>query len=187
MSMSRFVVFDLETKRLAKEVGGWNHIDKIGFAVGVTYDVSADSFNRFTEDQTDQLIDLLIQSEQIIGFNLIRFDYTVLRPYGFQLTDAIRTKTVDLLQDIYNALGFRIGLDNLAEATLHESKSADGLAAVKWFREGKIDKVFAYCEQDVRVTYQLWEFGATHGYVIYSDRQGNRKQVHVKWTVPSSY
>lgn len=184
--MTSIIVFDLETKRLANEVGGWSHIDKMGFAAGVTYDVIADTYERFTEDQTDKLIELLNQSEQIIGFNLLRFDYTVLRPYGFQITAAIRAKSVDLLLDIYDTLGFRIGLANLAEATLQETKSADGLAAVKWFREGKIDQVLDYCEQDVLVTYKLWTFGATHGYLLFSDRRGNSKQVHVNWTLPSS-
>lgn len=30
-----FVYFDLETERLAEEVGGWTHIEKLGMAVGV--------------------------------------------------------------------------------------------------------------------------------------------------------
>lgn len=183
--MSQFVVIDIESKRLANEVGGWNHIDKMGFAVGVIFDVNADSFIRFTEKETDRLIDLLKQADQVVGFNLIRFDYTVLRPYGFQVTEEIRAKTVDLLQDIYNALGFRVSLNNVAVATLLEAKTADGLAAVKWFRQGDVEKVFEYCEQDVLVTYKIWQFGATHAYVNYSDRRGNIKQVHVKWTLPS--
>ncbi|TFH35584.1 MAG: hypothetical protein E4G99_06965 [Anaerolineales bacterium] len=183
--MAKLIVFDLETKKLADEVGGWSHIDRMGFAAGVTYDVGADAYERFTEAQADELIQRLIQAEQIIGFNLIRFDYAVLRPYGFQVTDGVRDKSTDLLLDIYQALGFRIGLDNLAEATLKESKSADGLDSVKWFREGKIDQVLDYCEQDVRITYKLWAFGVAQGYVRYSDRRGNGHQVKVNWALPA--
>jgi DEAD/DEAH box helicase domain-containing protein len=184
--MECILVFDLETKRLADEVGGWSHIDKMGFAAGVTYDVLEDAFERFTEERVDRLIDLLYRADRIIGFNLLRFDFTVLRPYGFKLTQAIREKTTDLMIDIYNALGFRVGLDNLAAATLGEAKSADGLAAVKWFREGNIDLVLNYCEQDVRVTSKLWEFGVQHGYLLYTDRRGRPSRIKVNCQPASS-
>jgi DEAD/DEAH box helicase domain-containing protein len=182
--MKRIIVFDLETKKLADEVGGWSHIDKMGFAVGVTYDVLADVYQRFTEEHSDELIELLSQADQIIGFNLIRFDYTVLRPYGLRNSPSLKEKTTDILLDLYSALGFRISLDKIASATLDESKLADGLAAVRWFREGKVDLVLDYCEQDVRVTYKLWVYGATHGYVLYPARTGEKKRANVNWSLP---
>jgi DEAD/DEAH box helicase domain-containing protein len=183
--MTRITVFDLETQRLAEEVGGWSNIRNMGFAVGVTYDVNAKRYARFTESQTDDLIDLLYRSDYIIGFNLIRFDFEVLRPYGFHPSQPILDKSTDLLLNLYQNLGFRISLNNLAQATLGEEKLADGLAAVRWFREGKIDKVFNYCEQDVRVTYELWRYGAMHGSVYYKDRRGYRTRVDVTWTFSS--
>lgn len=176
------LVFDLETKRLANEVGGWAHIDKMGFAAGVTYDLSRDAYAQYTEDQVAILIDSLYQADQIIGFNLVRFDYVVLHPYGFQSTPSMIAKSTDLLLDIYNALGFRISLDNLAASTLNETKKGNGLKSVEWYREGRIDRVLEYCQQDVRVTYNLWTFGAKHGYVSFSDRRGRITRVDVDWS-----
>jgi DEAD/DEAH box helicase domain-containing protein len=181
--MTRITVFDLDTQRLAEEVGGWSNIRSMGFAAGVTYDVSAKRYDRFVEEQTDELIELLYRSDQIVGFNLIRFDFEVLRPYGFHPNKLILSKSTDLLINLYQNLGFRISLDNLAQATLGEKKLADGIAAVRWFREEQLDKVFDYCEQDVRVTYELWRYGATHGFVYYTDRQGYKKRVDATWSL----
>jgi DEAD/DEAH box helicase domain-containing protein len=183
--MTHITVFDLETQRLAEEVGGWSNIRSMGFAAGVNYDVNIKRYERFTEAQTDDLINLLNRSDHIIGFNLIRFDFEVLRPYGFNPSKEILSKSTDLLLDLYQSLGFRISLNNLAQATLGEMKLADGLAAVRWFREGNLDKVFDYCEQDVRVTHDLWRFGALHGSVYYKDRRGTKTRVAVSWTYPS--
>jgi DEAD/DEAH box helicase domain-containing protein len=87
------------------------------------------------------------------------------------------------MEDIYNKLGFRIGLDALAAATLGPAarKSADGLAAIRWFREGKIDQLIAYCRDDVAITKQLFEAGRDQGFVQYVDRDGRTKRVHVMW------
>ena len=176
------IVFDLETKQLAQDVGGWSNIELMGMAAAVTFDVRAHAYARFTEDQAEALLDTILQSELVVGFNLIRFDYAVLKPYGLQVNQALLRKSVDLLTDIYNALGFRIGLANVAEATLGETKSADGILSVQWYRGGEIERVLDYCEQDVRVTYLLWKYGAEHGHVLYRDRTNRVKRVHVHWS-----
>ena len=61
-----------------------------------------------------------------------------------------------MLDHIYRRLGYRVSLDNLATTTLGVSKSADGLQAVRWFREGRIQEVLEYCQQDVEVTRRLY-------------------------------
>ncbi|MCI0476423.1 MAG: hypothetical protein L0Y55_09265, partial [Anaerolineales bacterium] len=72
-------------------------------------------------------------------------------------------------------------LDALAGATLGASKSADGLLAIQWFREGKIDQLIAYCRDDVAITKQLFEFGRDNGYVLYPDRSRRKQRVSVAW------
>ena len=72
----------------------------------------------------------------------------------------------DLLQDIRHQTGRRISLENLAVPTLKIGKSADGLQALKWYQEGKIDEIIHYCKQDVQVTVDLLRFGMENGYVL---------------------
>jgi len=180
--MSKTFVFDLETKRLAQEVGGWDYIDRLGLAAAVLLDIESDSFLYFTEDRSQSLVDTILDADRMIGFNVIRFDYAVLKPYGLAMSTSLMEKTTDLLMDIYQTLGFRVSLDNLAATTMQTRKSADGLQAVAWYKEGKIEEVLKYCEIDVAVTKQLWEFGVEHGCVYFQDRHGRRRAVKVNWS-----
>ena len=174
-------VFDLETKNLAHEVGGWSNIDKLGLAAAVLLHVDTGEVFRYVEQDASELIAQLLNADQVVGFNVVRFDYDVLRPYGLSRNLDLIEKTIDLLDHLYQYLGFRLSLDNLAEATLNETKSADGIIAVQWFREGKIDKVLDYCEQDVHVTHRLWEYGRENGHVKYRDREFRLQRVPVSW------
>ncbi len=178
--MKNTIIFDLETQRLANEVGGWDNIHKMGLAVAVTYATDEAAFRHFVEDQAGDLVAELQRADLVVGFNVMRFDYTVLQPY----TDVPLHKlpTVDMLQDIHRRLGFRVSLDAVASATINATKSADGIQAVEWYRQGEIDKVIAYCERDVKVTHDVYEFGKRHGFVRYHDRRRHRiRQVSVPW------
>jgi DEAD/DEAH box helicase domain-containing protein len=86
-----------------------------------------------------------------------------------------------MLDHIHKRLGFRVSLDNLASITLGTTKSADGLQAVRWFREGRIQEVLDYCQQDVEVTRQLYEYGQQHRHVKYRDRSYRMQMVPVSW------
>jgi DEAD/DEAH box helicase domain-containing protein len=92
-----------------------------------------------------------------------------------------RLPTVDMLADIYRTLGFRLSLDALVSATLGLNKSANGLQAIRWWRQGKIKELMEYCKNDVDVTRQLYEFGREHKYVQYRDRRWQMKKVPVNW------
>ena len=181
MNSSKTLIFDLETKRLAEEVGGWNHINMMGLSAGVTYHVEQDHWSFYKEDDVDSLLDDLVSASKIVGYNVIRFDYTVLQPYGLSVDRSLVEKTADLLSDISLTLGFRVGLDHVAEATLGESKSANGLAAVEWYKKGEMDKVLAYCKQDVWVTYRVWVYGRENGYIFRRDRSGSKRKIPVSW------
>lgn len=177
--MKNIVYFDLETQRLADEVGGWGNIPKMGLSVAVTYSSTDASFCHFTEDQADALVSELQGADLVVGFNVVRFDYQVLQPYTQVPLQTL--PTVDMLQHIHRALGFRLSLDAVASATLGASKSADGIQAVQWYRQGEIDKILAYCQRDVEVTRDVYEFGLRHGCVHYRDRQRRKRQVPVRW------
>jgi DEAD/DEAH box helicase domain-containing protein len=177
--MSDIIFFDLETQYLADEVGGWGNIHKMGLAVAVTYSTADAAYHHFVEEQAADLVAQLQRASLVVGFNLLRFDYAVLQPYTTVPLGAL--PTVDMLQHLYDRLGFRLSLDAVASATLGTTKSADGIQAVAWYRRGEIDKVLAYCERDVEVTRDLYEFGKRHGYVRYRDRRYQMHQVPVRW------
>jgi DEAD/DEAH box helicase domain-containing protein len=173
------VFFDLETQRTFDEVGGRHNVRKLGLAVAVTYSSADGSFRHFTEDQVDELVDHLKAADRVVGFNVLSFDYEVLRAYREDLPE--RSRTVDMLDHIHKRLGFRVSLDNLAGATLRASKSADGLQAVRWYKEGRIQEILDYCQQDVEVTRQLYEFGQKHKHLKFRDGSYRTREVAVNW------
>ena len=181
------VYFDLETKKLFDEVGGRQNMHKLELAVAVTYSAEREDYAVYLEKNVDALIDELTSADVIIGFNTKAFDYIVLSPYIREGVSLWKVPSVDMMEHIYKALGFRVSLDSLASATLGETKSADGLKSVQWFREGQVDKVIDYCKKDVEVTKKLYEYGAEHGFVSFTDRRsGKRKTVRVNWKVTPS-
>ncbi len=171
--------FDLETQRSIQEVGGRENIKLLRMSVAVTFSTAANDFKSYTEKDVPALIADLKAADRVIGFNLLTFDYQVLKAYTSERLSEL--PTLDLLDDIYNKLGFRVGLDALASATLGTSKSADGLAAIRWFREGKLDELIAYCRDDVAITKKLFESGRDNGFVVYPDRDGRKKRINVAW------
>ncbi len=171
--------FDLETQRSFQEVGGRENIRLLRVSVAVTFSTATNAYKVYKEDQVPALIADLKAASRVIGFNLLQFDYPVLKYYTTERLNDL--PTLDLLADVYNKLGFRVGLDALANATLGKHKTADGLAAIRWFREGNMDKLITYCCDDVAVTKQLFEAGRDNGFVQYFDRQGRPQKVNVSW------
>ncbi len=177
-SLPRIVFFDLETKYLADEVGGWKNIVKMGMSLAVVY-VQGEGFRTFLEDDVGELAQVLRQAELVVGFNHIRFDYEVLRAYSDErFTDL---PNLDILVDVHEALGFRLGLNHLAAHTLGESKSGVGTDAVTWFREGRMDLLEQYCRDDVRITRDLFYYGMEHGHLMYKTKRGSLSRVPVSW------
>jgi DEAD/DEAH box helicase domain-containing protein len=100
---------------------------------------------------------------------------------GYADADFSRVPTLDLLEQVHRALGFRLSLAHLAQETLGVGKSADGLQSLEWVREGRWDLVEAYCRRDVEVTFRLWDHGRRHGHLLFRDREGHRLRLPVNW------
>ena len=178
-----FVYFDLETQRLASDVGGWANKDRMGMSIGVTYSTAAGEYRIFGEKQVDRLIDQLMRADLVIGFNHVSFDYGVLMGYTIlNLTEQI--PSLDLMVDLETALGHRPKLEAVASASLGAGKSAVGTDAIKWWREGKIMKIAEYCAYDVKVTKLVHEYGARNGHVKYLNRFNQEQTIEVNWPMP---
>ncbi len=175
----RILVLDLETQRSAEEVGGWEHADRMGLAVAVTADLATGEMRVYTEAQVDALLEALSAAACIIGFNIRRFDFTVLR--GYRQMDYAALPALDILEEVHAGLGFRLSLNHLAQETLGAPKLADGLQSLAWWKAGETEKVLEYCKADVELTRRLFEFGHTHGYLLYRDYQGRPARLPVRF------
>ena len=173
------VFFDVETQRSFDEVGGRHNIRKLALSAAVTYSTAEGTYKHYTEEAVGDLITELKAADLVVGFNVLNFDYEVLRAYTDDPLDDI--ETVDMLAHIHKRLGFRVSLDNLASTTLKTSKSADGLQAVRWYKQGRIQEILEYCQQDVEVTRKLYEYGQQYKHVKFRDRSYREKTVPVSW------
>ncbi|OXS30011.1 MAG: DEAD/DEAH box helicase [Desulfovibrio sp. MES5] len=179
-----FVVFDVETRRSAAEVGGWHKAGDMGVSVAVAYDSRADDFFSYTQDELPALFERMRASGLVVGFNSLRFDYAVLAP--FAPFDLRGLPSLDILQRIKDRLNYLISLDNLGQATLEAPKSADGLQALRWWKEGKMDEIAAYCRMDVDLTRRLYLYGLEHGHLLFTNKAGARVRVPVDLRPPQS-
>ena len=174
-----FGVFDLETQRSAAEVGGWHRADRMGISCSVVYHAQKDVFNEYRENQISGLIADLKEFELVIGFNIKRFDFLVLK--GYSDFDFTTLNTLDILEDIHQHLGFRLSLAHLTRETLGTAKTGDGLQALKWWKEGRIREIIDYCRMDVQLTRDLYLFGRQNGYLIFRNRDQKKVRIPVDW------
>jgi len=175
----RYAVLDIETRRSAKQVGGWHKADRMGVSCAVVYDSLEKDFLVFYQDDMEKLVERLGQMDLVVGFNILRFDYKVLS--GLSRFDFHSLPTLDILAKVHERLGYRLSLDHLARQTLGREKSADGLLALEWWQQGRLDLIVDYCTQDVRVTRELYTYGRDNGFLIFKNKAGHHVRIPVDW------
>jgi DEAD/DEAH box helicase domain-containing protein len=177
--MKNIVYFDLETQKSAEEVGGWNNISRMGMSVGVTYSSARGEYKIYGEKQIDDLIRELQRADLVVGFNNLRFDYEVL--HGYTPFDLRQLPTLDMLMELQNTLQHRLSLDSIATATFGVEKTAEGMQAIEWFKQGRLIDIAEYCCYDVKITRLVHEFGVHNRQVHYTNRFGKKLSVAVNW------
>lgn len=181
--MRKEIVLDIETRNTFQDVGAYNPALLEVSLVGV-YFYETDTFESFLKEDLPKLWPRLERADRIIGYNLFGFDYPCLQTNYTGNIAAL--PTVDLLVEIEKQLGFRIKLDDVAQATLGVGKSGHGLMAVEYWRKGEIDKLREYCLQDVRVTRDVYDFALQNSCVAFNDRQGQRQQIPLPLSLPDT-
>ncbi len=178
----RVVFFDLETQRSAEEVGGWHNAHLMRMALAVLYDTQTARFETFMEADVHRLIERLGEADLVVGFNVVDFDYAVLR--GYTDADLRALPTFDMLAAIHQRLGYRLALGHLAEETLGATKRADGLQSLRWWKEGRVDEIERYCRQDVSLLVDLLRHAGEHGHLCFRTKRGDRVRLPAPWRIP---
>ena len=169
------IYLDIETQRLSYEVeGGWSNIKDFGLAVAVTWDING-QFRAWEEHEASDLIAELHKFSRIVTYNGDRFDLKVLSAYG--KVRPLSAKSFDVLRHICQATGHRVALEHVVSHTLGVGKTADGIQSVKWWRQGKKDKVIEYCCHDVELLLRLVAHARETGYIVI-----DAKRVKVNWS-----
>lgn len=177
--MKNVIYFDLETQKSADEVGGWKKISDMRMSIGVTFSTRTAAYQIYDEKHVNDLISELMRADLVVGFNNLRFDYEVLHRYS--VMDLRQVPTLDMLVELQKLINHRLSLDALASCTLGVEKTAEGMQAIEWYRQGRLLEIAEYCCYDVKITRLLHEHGVKHRQLFYRNQFGNKLSVQVAW------
>ena len=166
LNQMRKIVFDIETSNIFSEVGSNNPADLSISVVGI-YEYEKDLYSAFLVEEFGKLWPIVENTDAFITFNGDHFDIPLLDKY--YSGDLFKIKSVDLLKEMQKSAGRRMKLDQIAEGTLGVNKSGDGMDAVRWWKEGEIEKVKKYCLDDVRITKDLYEYALKESKLIFKE------------------
>lgn len=162
----RKVVFDIETRNVFADVGRADPALLDISIVGI-HDSETDLYQSFSVEELPALWPIIERAQVLIGYNSDHFDIPLLSKYYPGKLSAI--KSVDILREIKQASGKRLRLDSVAEGTLNVRKSGHGLDAIRWWKEGAIDKIRKYCLDDVKITKDLYDYALKNNILKYKD------------------
>lgn len=132
------------------------------------------------KEDYEKLRKLLFNADLVVGYNILSFDMPIIANHLGQ--DCNSLPMLDLMVAFQKTEGFRIKLDILCKATLGKGKIGSGLDAVKYYEEGDLDKLKKYCDQDVLLTMELYEYGLKYGNIKYYDLDGFLKETKIDWS-----
>jgi DEAD/DEAH box helicase domain-containing protein len=180
----RVVTFDIET--YGDFGSGARAFDNLELTICCIHDSETDSYDSFLKEDLPRLWKILEHTDLLVGFNSDHFDIPILDKY--YPGDLTKIRSLDLLKEISNSLGRRVRLDSIAEGTLGTKKIANGLEAMRWWREGNIKKLREYCLKDVEITKKIFDHALANHSLAFKEL-GIKKEVKLdtsKWLVPSA-
>lgn len=162
----RKIVLDIETKNFFPDVGK-NDPALLDIALVAIHDSETDSYSSYLEEELAKLWPILERADMLIGFTSDHFDIPLLNKY--YPGDLTKIKSLDILKEIKNSYGRRMRLEQLAEGTLGKHKTGWGADATNWWKSGDVEKVRAYCIDDVKLTKELYDYARAYNKLIFKE------------------
>lgn len=167
----RAITFDIETANAFPSLAR-NDLSRMEISIVGIHDSETGEYSSYSKEEFPKLWPILERADMLIGFNSDTFDIPILNRY--YPGDLTKIKSLDLLVEVQKALGRRVRLQSLAEATLGKGKGGNGLQAVEWWANGEYDKVRKYCIEDVRITRAIYDYALMNGSLKYMDLKVKR-------------
>src|SRR3989344_430663 len=177
-----FEIFDISKENGRALAGGGRYdnllemfdvepLPAVGFGMGdiAIRDSLTDSYYSYVEEELPKLWPILERADMLIGFNSDHFDIPLLNKY--YPGDLIKIRSLDILKEIKDSYGRRMRLDQLAEGTLGKNKTGHGDDAITWWKVGDVEKVRAYCLNDVKLTKELYDYALVNNSLTF--KEGN--------------
>lgn len=186
------IIFDVETKRLFSEIEG-NEPGKLGVSIVSAYIRTVDTdqheiqgqIRSFWEEEFAELFALMKTAKRIIGFNTLKFDVPALQPYTEE--NFSKLPHFDIMQAVRAKLGHNLSLSTLARYTLGNDKTDVGTNAVLYWKQHddeSLRKLRQYCEADVMLTRDLYDYGVRNKELKYLDTWNTVSSFSVDFSYP---
>jgi uncharacterized protein YprB with RNaseH-like and TPR domain len=173
----KIYVFDIET---IGNIRSTNFVETMEITVVGLYSFHDGEYHAYFQDQLPVLAEELKDAEMLIGYNNDHFDTPILNKYmPFDLTSIA---SLDIMKELQQEIGHRVGLNSVAGATLGDYKSASGKEAMVMWEEGRLDELKQYCLDDVKLTKEVFDYAFTKKKLNYTSKDGwLRIQVPIEW------
>jgi hypothetical protein len=186
------IVFDVETKKLFRDTVTGDPAE-LGVSIVSTYvrelndafEEISGTMRSFWEKDFPSMWPLFEKADRIIGFNSINFDVQALKPYS--PPNFASLKHFDILNVVKNTTGKRLSLNTFAKDTLGKEKIDVGTNAVIYWNKGdeeSLAKLKKYCEMDVEITRDLYDYGMKNKHLKYMDRFNGIQTMPIDFSYP---
>jgi len=185
MVSDNVMALDIETGNFSWEIGGWDKTASFEPTVVATWNgdtgnvycnksLSIDATVKALHPRTlgEDLAEHVEKGGSIIGHNIKSFDLPVLRDAldCWTAGDMLKSDSVIDTKNLVNKASLSqqkvmTDLNSLVKHTLGDSKLMNSEDAPTAWRNGRYDEVAKYCLSDAQLTYDLYSFGKSEGYV----------------------
>ena len=199
--MNNIVAFDIETKNLSTEIGGWGNTHMFLVSTVATWDgqigkiyVDGDITDKIVSKSNTQVLpikqlkydldEMHKSGTKLLGHNIVAFDLPVLRDsldiYCVRkfLNDE---QYIDTSKEITKQHGERISLQNLVDNTLGETKSLESVMAPALWKAGEYQEVVDYCLKDCKLVYDLYKHGLDNEIKAFSIDKEEFIELKMEW------
>jgi DEAD/DEAH box helicase domain-containing protein len=186
------VFFDVETKKLFSDIGSKDP-SGLGVSLVSVYrrtlndqleEIEGEMIS-FWEDEIPKMWELFLKAKRIIGFNSLRFDVPALKPYAPK--EFGKLPHFDIMDQIRRITSHGVSLNAIAMQTLKKKKTDSGLNAVYYYAKGdkeSLAKLKKYCEADVRLTRDIYDYALKNKELLFKDRWNNLRKVALDFSHP---
>ncbi|MBX4205688.1 ribonuclease H-like domain-containing protein [Candidatus Microgenomates bacterium] len=186
------IIFDLETKSFFDDTGSFDP-SILGVSLVSLYKRNLDEnlkeidgqMMSFWESDFPNMWQHFQQANRIIGFNSKRFDVPALKNYAPPFF--AKLPHYDLLEILRNTYGHGSSLDRIAKDTLNRGKIDVGSNAIVYWNKGdkeSLAKLKKYCEEDVAITRDVYDFGLKNKHIKFTDRWNTPRVVDIDFSYP---
>ena len=195
------VAFDIETKNLSTEIGGWGNTHMFVVSTVATWDgqigkiyVEQDITDKIVAKSNTQVLpmrqlkydldDIHKSGQKLLGHNIVAFDLPVLRDSLdiYCIRKFLNDKQyIDTSRELTKQYGERFRLQNLVDNTLGETKSLESVMAPSLWKAGEYQEVVDYCLKDCKLVYDLYKYGQENMLKAFSIEKEEFVELKMEW------